>query len=415
MPYSFFTPPVSNHPRFPWGKVFILTTAVLFVLGLAIWWRKDQRAEEKSSVNLSDWVTSNTIWQPDPDEEVPPLQDVMKYPPLPPPPPPSLGDMKYEGCVADGFLSGYGDDIDASINLVNHSECRYLHRALETWLKPPDFVLARKIFSKVKRQNIIYGMFISEAISTNSEYFFPEEDRNFNFRKMCRPDTTNDWGEHTCKPSFQRSEYRKYLRFITERAMDMGIQSFLFGEVFYQENKDLSKAVIPDIIREMRDYAEFRGMQIVVGAQTNDITDEKYLRNFDFIEGGVGIDDDGTIQDGPCHTRWWKQPGDWCWALLWHPDYREKANHVFVHLDWSGRIGDDMSVFTRMTKEERAATLDRLYHDFKRMHIGFLFPLMATLHRDNGGCYGPKKRYYSADRKYTCQDEDTVNTLLRGD
>ena len=85
-----------------------------------------------------------------------------------------------------------------------------------------------------------------------------------------------------------------------------------------------------------------------------------------------------------------------------------------VHFDWSGKIGDDMSVFTRMTQEERADTLVRLHRKFKQENVGFLLPLLATLHRENNGCYGPKKRYYSAHRKYTCQDEEVVNEILGG-
>lgn len=364
------------------------------------------------------WVSPEPVWDEvreslTGDDSERPIEELLDLPPLPPPPAPSIDRMKYKGCVADGFLSGYGDDINSAIALVNRSECYYLHRALETWLQPPDFKLARKIQSKIERQDIVYGMFIAEAISTKSEYYYPAEEREFEFKEMCRNGTKNDWGEHTCKPSFERLEYRKYLKFITERAMDMGIQSFLFGQIFYQERSDLSQAIIPDIIRGMREYAEFRGMDIVIGAQTNDITDPTYLGYFDFIEGGVGIDEAGRVQDNPCHSRWWQEPGDWCWGLLWHPNYRNQAKNVFVHFDWSGKIGDDMSVFTRMSKERRTETMERLHEKFQKEKVGFLLPLMATLHRENNGCYGPKKRYYSAHRKYSCQDEDEINAILR--
>lgn len=362
---------------------------------------------------LSEWVDPEAVWDEYAEESEQPIENLLEFPPLPPPPPPSMQRMKQQGCVADGFLSGYGDDINSSIALVNRSACSYLHRALETWLSPPDFKLARKIVSKIERKDIVYGMFIAEAIATNKDYYFPAEEREFEFKEMCRNGTKNDWGEHTCKPSFEREEYRKYLKYITERAMDMGIQSFLFGQIFYQEKSDLSQAIIPDIIRGMREYAEFRGMEIVVGAQTNDIVDPTYLSYFDFIEGGVGIDSAGEVQDNPCHSRWWQEPGDWCWALLWHPNYKNQAKNVFVHFDWSGKIGDDMSVFTRMSKGRRAETMRQLHASFKRQNVGFLLPLMATLHRENNGCYGPKKRYYSAHRKYTCQDEDTINEILR--
>ncbi|MFZ2299584.1 MAG: hypothetical protein WAW00_00415 [Candidatus Moraniibacteriota bacterium] len=335
-------------------------------------------------------------------------------PMLPAPPPSSMDRMKQQGCVADGFLSGYGGDINSSIALINRSQCYYLHRALETWLQPPDFKLARKIQGKVTRPNTVYGMFIAEAIDTKANYFYPAGDRDFDFGDMCRPGSRNYWGEHTCKPSLEREEYRTYVQYIAEQAMDMGIQSFLFGQIFYQDAGDLSETRMPEVIRGMREYADFRGMSIVIGAQTNDITDERYLRLFDYIEGGVGLQRDGSIEDGPCFSRFWQKPGDWCWALLWHPDFASKANNVFVHFDWSGKLGDDMSVFTRMDQGGRGATLRRLHNYFTSRDTGFLMPMLATLHRDNGGCNGPKKRFYSASRKYSCADEGVINDILSG-
>lgn len=413
-------PPSSSVKR---SLPFFIGGASIFLIGLGIWWWLHWDKEIKTLVEevpaeqpLSEWVTPPAeVTRSELEGGIETAdQTFVELPPLPPPPPPSIERMKYEGCVADGFLSGYGDDINSSVALVNRSECYSLHRALETWRAAPDFKKAREIQEQVERQDIVYGMFIAEALATNEDYYYPAEERKFDFKKMCRPGSKNDWGEHTCKPSFEREEYRKYLRYITERAMDMGIQNFLFGQIFYQEKSDLSQAVIPEIIAGMREYAAFRGMEIVIGAQTNDITDPTYLSYFDYIEGGVGLDPDGTVEPGPCYSRWWKRPGDWCWALLWHPDFKQKAKNVMVHFDWSGKIGDDMSVFTRMTKEKREQTMRSLHSYFKNQQVGFLLPLLATLHKENDGCYGPKKRYYSAHRKYTCQDEDAINEILGG-
>lgn len=332
---------------------------------------------------------------------------------LPPPPPVDMETLKTKGCIADGFLSGYGGDINSSIALINRSECYYLHRALETWLAAPDFELAREIKAEVTKPNTVYGMFIAEAISTNEKYNNPEKNRDFDFDEMCRKNSKNDWGEHTCKPSLKEEEYREYVDYITRRAMDMGVQVFMFGQVFYQDNPDSDETKMPGVIANMRAYAKERGMEIVIGAQTNDIDDEEYLRLFDFIEGGVGLKSDGTVEEGPCFSRWYQKPGDWCWALLWNDKFKTKANDVLVHFDWSGKIGDDMSIFTRMEKEERAETLKSLQKYFQKKEVGFLMPVLATLHRDNGGCHGKKERFYSASRKYNCDDEDTVNALLR--
>lgn len=415
----FYPPEEKKHSQRK--QIFLSASLVLFVTsGLYFFspFPKEQQQlesltqEEVSVPELSDWVDENPTIES--SDVLPQPEDSEEIVVLPPPPPPSMDRMKKQGCVTDGFLSGYGGDVNSSIALINRSQCYYLHRALETWLRPPDFKLARKIQSKVTKPNTVYGMFIAEAIDTKANYFYPNENRDFDFGDMCRKGSKNYWGEHTCKPSLEREEYRKYVQYIAEQAMDMGIQSFLFGQVFYQDAGDLKESVMPKVISDMREYAGFRGMQIVVGAQTNDIADPEYLRNFDFIEGGVGVKGDGSVENGPCFSRWWQKPGDWCWALLWHPQFSQNANNVFVHLDWSGKLGDDMSIFTRMSKKERETTLKNLYTSFTVRNMGFLMPILATLHKDNGGCEGPKKRFYSASNKYSCQDEDAINRILSG-
>lgn len=338
-----------------------------------------------------------------------PNLSVKSKPVFSPPPPPSMERMKKQGCVADGLLSGYGN-ISGNVKIINRSNCYYLHRALETWREPPDFKEARKIKNKIKKKDLVYGMFIAEAIETKDNYDYPAEDREFEFDKMCRPGSENFWGEHTCQPSFKKSEYRKYLRYITEQAMDIGIQSFLFGQIFYQD--DVKNPVMPEIIREMREYAEFSGIEIVIGAQTNDIEDESYLKLFDYIEGGVGINSYGNIENGPCHSRWWQKEGDWCWALLWHEKFSSRANNVMLHLDWSGKYGDDMSIFANMDKNLRSRTLRDLHQYFTARDMGFLVPVLAVLPKGNGGCHGKDKRFYSPDNKYSCQDEDMINQIL---
>ena len=166
---------------------------------------------------------------------------------------------------------------------------------------------------------------------------------------------------------------------------------------------------MPEIIKEMKEFAAFRGMKIVIGAQTNDIVDENYLRQFDFIEGGVGLASNGTVENGACFSRW----DNWCWALLWHDNYKSKANNVFVHLDWSGRRGDDMSTFALMAEKQRQQTLIKLHEHFTSQDVGFLLPIQAVLPPDNGGCHGPSKKYYTPDEKYSCKDEDAIKDILK--
>ncbi len=396
-----------------WMKRAGLVVLILGGIGLFLYARVVMRSTQTPAapVLTVEREPLPVVYTPEPVEQRA-EENESRWPVLPPPPDPKMDLIKSRGCVTDGLLNGFGGDDRSSVAMINRSQCYYLHRALETWLEPPDFETAYRIHREITKPNTVYGMFLAEAIDVKANYEYPSENRQFDFGKMCRKGSKNFWGEHTCKPTLESAEYRKYLEYITERAMDLGIQVFLFGQVFYQDASDLNRTRMPEVIASMREYAEFRGMKIVIGAQTNDIKDEDYLRQFDFIEGGVGIDTEGNVEDGSCFSRWWKKPGDWCWALLWHPEYASKANHVLVHLDWSGKVGDDMSRFVRMDKEARSETLNRLYRFFQEKKIGFLMPMMARLHRDNEGCYGVDKHFYSASRKYSCGDEDTINDIF---
>lgn len=325
------------------------------------------------------------------------------------PQPFTMKELKTRGCVADGILSGYGDDTKSAAELIDRSPCVYLHRALETWTSPPDFEKAVAIMKEINKKPIVYGMFIAEAIDKKADFYFPEEDRNFKFADMCRGHTDNRWGEHTCIPSLNKEEYRDYLKVVTRQAMDLGIQSFLFGQIYLQDPEERNKSEIYDVVADMRKYASDKHMQIVVGAQTNNMTNQKYLDLFDYIEGGVGIDNDGNVEDGPCLST----KGS-CWALLWHPNYAGRARNVFLHLDWSGLYYDDMSIFARMDQKTRVKTLQNLYKKFTSGNMGFMMPYLATINKNNGGCYGPKKRFYSPDNKYGCQDENFISDIFLG-
>jgi len=331
-----------------------------------------------------------------------------------PPPPPDMERMKREGCVVDRLLTEGFPDQGRTIELINRSDCYYLHRAVETWLDPPDFDEIDREMAKL-REGFAIGMFISEAIDVKDEYYYPDEDRNFDFRAMCRPGSQNDWGEHTCKPYIEREEYRKYVLYTTRAAMERGVQVFMFGQVHLQDNGDLEESRIPELIGEMRLMADHLGMRILIGAQTNDIDRRDYLGLFDFIEGGVGVSPEGTIEDGPCFSRWWKQEGDWCWALLWNDRFRSKAKNVLIHYDWSGRIGDDMSTLARMDAATRRKTTARLHAYFTERGIGFLLPFLTPLPEDNGGCIGPSENFYTPDNRHSCRDEDSWNDILSGD
>lgn len=325
----------------------------------------------------------------------------------PKPAPVSISKLKKQGCVADGLLSEYNPEREEYISLINRSNCYYLHRAVETWLTPPDFDTIQYVMSRMTKKDLVYGIFIAEAIKTNAYYFYPQENRKFDFKKMCQEGSRNIWGEHSCKPDFGSGEYKKYLRYITEKSIDLGIQSFTFGQIYFQENGRRDN--VEKIIKEMRSYAKKRGVDIIIGAQTGTIADPIYIGMFDYIEGGVGIDEKGNLPEGPCLGRW-----GGCWALLWNERYSKNAKNVLLHLDWTGIKTDDLDIFARMDKETRKRTLKNLYSYFYSKNMGFLMPFFGVLDKENGGCYGPKKRFYSPDNKYSCGDEEAINNIISG-
>lgn len=357
------------------------------------------------------WIKTN-YYQPETTQVIFPRKKINK--PMtfkkierPKPKPVSMDRLKKQGCVTDGLLSEYNPDREEYISLVNRSNCYYLHRAVETWLTPPDFETIEYVMGRMTLKDPVYGMFIAEALKTNAHYAFPEENREFDFDKMCQAGSENVWGEHSCKPDFGSGEYRSYLKYITERSIDLGIQSFMFGQIYFQEGEGRDK--VDDFIRAMRSYAKKKGVNIIIGAQTGKITDPGYISLFDYIEGGVGIDENGSLPSGPCLGRW-----GGCWALLWHENYSRSAKNVLLHLDWTGIKTDDLDIFARMDKETRARTLQKLHQYFISRNMGFLLPFFGVLDKENGGCYGPKKRFYSPDNKYSCDDEGAINQILAG-
>jgi hypothetical protein len=382
-----------------WG-VFVLTLLVLPVIFSAIFpdfsFKSKKIEEEKSGLIYPEYKIPEA--QKDPRVEGFEIAR-LKFKD------PEMETMKTKGCVADGLLSGYGGDTQKAVDMINRSNCVYLHRALETWNAIPNFTLAQNIMEKITKPDAIYGMFIAEALNTRSDLYYPDEHRYFNFKDMCQDGTENDWGEGTCKPSFSKIEYRKYVTYITQKAMDIGIRSFLFGQICYQDN--LSDPMASKIVSKMRDYAQEKNIKIAIGAQTNAVQNESYLKNFDYIEGGVGIDEQGNIESGPC----WSRLGS-CWALLWNDAYFPKANNVLLNLDWSGFTYDDMATFAKMDKSTRAKTLKNLYNYFTKKNIGFLMPISAALHKENDGCYGPSKKFYSPSNEYDCKDENSINSIL---
>lgn len=328
-----------------------------------------------------------------------------------------IATMKTKGCVFDGVLTGYGSTTQVKTDMLKRSGCRYLHRAIETWNTPPNFGSIKYAMDQIKKgtgKDFIYSMFIAESIKTDSSYYYPYERRYFNFSAMCGGGY-GAWGAGTCKPSFEKEEYRKYVQYISEKAIDMGVQEITFGQIYYQDPKWKENPKAEEVVERIRRYASSKSKSLAVGAQTNDMDDEKYLKIFDFITGGVGQHPDGYIEEGnPCWSYYYERDG-YCWAMLWDKKFKTKANNVFVYLDWNADFYDDMNRFVRLGKEGRAKFLGKAYDFFLWRDVGFLMPLGAVLDGSGRGCYGSERQYYHASNAYSCKDEDAINAIFRGE
>jgi hypothetical protein len=317
--------------------------------------------------------------------------------------------MKTKGCVWEGLLSGFGTgETDSLIALLNRSGCQYLHRAIDTWPVPPDFDKAKSIMAKITKKNLIYGMENAESINTSANYYYPDEQRNFDFASMCKKGTSgkNAWGG-TCVPTLASQEYQKFVLYIAQQGIDIGIQDISFGQPYLYDT--IQNPILPSIISKIKAYAKSKGKKVVCGGQTNDIDDESYLRAFDYIWGGLGQDTNGNIENSECSSKW----TGFCWALLWHPKWASKANDVLLHLDWYGDPKDDLDVFTRFSHDLRSTFLTKMYNFFKSKNMGFLIPYFAP----KGGTEGcsAQNGSYSPDDAYSCKDESTDNKLLGKD
>lgn len=384
--------------------IFFLLIAIFLIAGISAWliYRRENIINPPKESKLSASGKKNDLPE---QAALTPIVNSTPLAPKPPPPPVVMDRVKKQGCVTDGLLTEYNPQNEEFISLINRSNCYYLHRAIETWLTPPDFEKIGNVMDRIVKKDVVYGMFIAEAISFEDDYKDEATGHTFDFREMCHVDSINQWGEHTCVPTFSSAEYRNYLQYITHKAIDMGVQSFTFGQIYMQESS--KKDYAPKIVKDIRSYARKKGVNVIIGAQTGSITDPKYLKLFDYIEGGVGLDANGQIENGPCLSR-----KESCWALLWNKTFSSQANNVFLNLDWTGLSYDDLDVFARMNAKKRAETLQDLYGFFTTQNMGFLMPYFGVLDKNNGGCFGPKKGFYSPDDAYSCKDEKAINKIL---
>lgn len=317
-----------------------------------------------------------------------------------------MARLKFRGCVFDGLLS---EDIGADFDgLLARSACAAVPRAIETWANPPDFAKIQSRLAQIARQtngrSFDFGMFVAEAISLRRTYL-DEAGRPYDFRAMCKEGTIGQWGADTCVPHVAKPEYRRYLRHITRRAVDLGIRNILFGQTGHQDPGYELGAVLADI----RDYARSREKIVLIGQQPNGMQPESYLKTFDFIVGPVYVDIDTSVS--PCLNL-----GGGCQAVLHHPDVVGRAHNVIAEIDWASVDDDDTHRFARKSASERHAFLSRTAAELRARGVGFFLPFRTWLTGDTSGknCYGVNEWVYSPHRDFGCKDEDHINQILNG-
>ncbi|MCX6712905.1 MAG: DUF2341 domain-containing protein, partial [Candidatus Vogelbacteria bacterium] len=293
-----------------------------------------------------------------------------------------------------------------SADLINRSGCQYIHRALDTEWGLVDFDAAKSKMAQVTKSGMVYDMFITEGINVTRTYYYPDENRNFNFSAMCKSGTMGQWGTNTCVPSYASDEYRKYLRYVTRKAIDIGIQTFSFAQVYMGDN--MSSPILPSIIDEIKQYAASKGKTVLVGGQTNDISNQTYLRKMDYVIGGLGENDQGVIETGSCASKF--SSGSFCWALLYNQPWFSNANNVIIHMDWDGRANVDADTFAHMSDSLRASFLRNTYAAFKAKGVGLMLPYGIPI-VSNSIC-GSTGSLYTPDNNGPCKDESVMNSIL---
>lgn len=317
-----------------------------------------------------------------------------------------MARLKYQGCMFDGLLT---DPVEGSYDeLLTRSACASLPRAIETWANPPNFAHIKNRIDSIERRgkSYDYGIFIAEAVSLTKSYA-DENGRPFNFRAMCSPGTEGHWGAGTCVPNVDQEEYRRYVLFVTKRAIDIGVTNILFGQTGHQD----PRFQLAPVLTEIRRHAREQGRMVLIGQQPNGHQAQDYLRLFDYIVGPVyvGLDPDAS----PCASGTYPA----CQAILHNKTVVNRAHNLIVELDWASVLEDDTHKFARMTTAQRHAFLTEQAAKLRARGVGFTMPFRLWLTGDTSGqhCYGANPYNYSPDMNFGCPDEDVINQILRGE
>ena len=237
---------------------------------------------------------------------------------------------------------------DDYVDLLSRSHCVYINRAVETWDRPPDFAVIQSNMAALSQRSArpyVFGEFIAESVPLNQTYYYPAEHRNFDFTQMCKAPPKP--GAKDCTPSFDRPEYQKYVAYVARNSIDIGVQVLLFGGVALTDPKGtVNTSNLTKIIHEMKAYGADKGITVLVIAQSpSTFGGAPYLADFDLIQGGAYINEDGSLPetaavtnkgDARAPARKWlvKNPGG---TPLYDP------HKLVSEYDWYGNPLDDSS------------------------------------------------------------------------
>ncbi len=168
-------------PKKPGRNWLALAVCVLFLLaaGIFLLWKAQKISDEISSIKpVMVQYQPREIEEPEEEEIVPEKKFV--------PGNFTMNSLKTRGCVADGILNGYGGKRKKMRELIDRSECVYLHRALETWLETPDFSKISQQMAQFEKSGLVFGMFLAEAVRRDKEYDSPKSGKEVDIGDMCK-------------------------------------------------------------------------------------------------------------------------------------------------------------------------------------------------------------------------------------
>lgn len=336
-----------------------------------------------------------------------------------------MSEIKNHGCVAASLLfgdKGYvpgGARFQQDVSMLAASPCRYLHGSIQTYNRPPiwDDIVARKgVVDASTSKTYVYSMAIAENVDTGAKYTDPTTGHTFDFLSMCPTPPAS--GLETCTPSFARPEYQDYVVSIVTKALEEGVQDFVFGQPFLT-GLETHLGQPNNVLDRIAAAARNSGRVYVLGAQTNSNSNPDFLQKFDYIMGGLGITADGSIDQSDANSHCALSVPEFCYALLWDPFYVALANNVVISLDWASFPTDEMHRFARMSRKDRQ---DLIYTEFTRMRgiggsgkVSLLLPYRAVIQTTHGDeCRDIDSDYYTPSMDGNCRDENAFALVLNG-